>query len=130
MKLQTTLDKSAIGVSFLCLVHCLLLPAFIVLLPTVFATFLENELFHKVLVFCVIPLSIIALFMGCQKHKVWGILMLGFVGLVVLLFAAFFGDMLFGEAGEKIGTLTGSLFIIISHYKNYRLCSKHSECEC
>ena len=130
MKLQLTLDKSAISLSLLCMAHCLILPSLLILLPAVLAVPLGDELFHKALLICVIPLSAIALFLGCRKHKSWNILSWGLLGLAVLIFAGFFGHDLVGETGEKLATIVGSLFIILSHYKNYRLCSNHKKCEC
>lgn len=130
MKLQLTLDKSAISLSLLCMAHCLILPSLAILLPAVLAVPLGDELFHKALLICVIPLSAVALFLGCQKHKGWTVLSWGAIGLSILIFSAIFGHELVGETGEKLATVVGSSFIILSHYKNYRLCSKHQKCEC
>lgn len=129
MKRQATLDKSAIGLSFLCLAHCLILPIITILLPTVLALPLEGELFHQVLLFAIVPLSTVALMMGCRKHRTWSVLAWGGAGLIVLIFAALFGHDLFGETGEKFATAIGSALIILSHIKNYRLCDRHL-CEC
>jgi len=49
MKLQFALDKSAIGLSLLCVAHCLVLPTVAVLLPAMLATPLGGEIFHKLL---------------------------------------------------------------------------------
>ena len=130
MKIQLALDKSAIGLSFLCLAHCMLLPAIAILLPTVIAIPLGDELFHKILLTCVIPFSVVALFLGCRKHKNWTILSWGVIGLAVLIAAALFAHDLVGENGEKLATVVGSCFLIFSHYKNYRLCQTHEKCEC
>lgn len=130
MKLQVALDKSAMGLSFLCLAHCLILPVAAILLPTMLAIPLGDELFHKILLIGVIPMSALALLMGCRKHQNWTVLLWAGFGLFALVFAAFFGHDLFGEMGEKILTTLGSMLIIVSHYKNYRLCGKHHKCEC
>lgn len=130
MKLQLALDKSAMGLSFMCLAHCLLIPVVVILLPTAIAIPLEDELFHKALLIGVIPMSIIALIMGCRNHKKWAVLLWGAYGLSILFFAGFFGHDIVGETGEKILTVIGSLLIIVGHYKNYRLCGKHQKCEC
>jgi len=56
--ISTSLDKSAITLSALCLAHCLLLPLVTVLLPTVIATTMNQEVFHTLMVVCVLPISI------------------------------------------------------------------------
>lgn len=129
MKLQLSMDKSAMGLSFLCLAHCLVLPSAAILLPAVIAAPLEDELFHQILLIGVIPLCVIALFMGCRKHKSWKIFAWGITGLSILLFGGFFGHDLLGEAGERITTVVGSFFIIFSHLKNYKKCQSH-QCAC
>ena len=129
MKLQLTLDKSAMGLSLACLAHCLVLPAVLVLLPVMLAAPLGDELFHQVLLFAVVSISAIALVMGCQKHRVWSVLAWGIAGLAVLIVAGVFGHDLFGDTGEKIASVLGSALIIVSHYKNYRLCGTN-RCEC
>lgn len=130
MKLQLGMDKSAMGLSLLCLVHCLVVPSAAVLLPTMLAMPLQDELFHQILLLAVVPLSAVALLMGCRKHQTWSVLAWGSVGLFVLIFAGLFGHDLVGEAGERLGTAIGSAFIIGSHYKNYRLCRSAHHCEC
>lgn len=129
MKLQLALDKSAMGISFLCLTHCLLLPAAALLLPTLLAIPLSDELFHRVLLIGVVPVSAIALMLGCQQHQKIGILAWGSAGLAVLILTALFAHDLIGETGEKLATAVGSLLMIISHYKNYKQCREH-QCSC
>lgn len=130
MKLQIAFDKSAMGLSFLCLAHCLLLPIATILLPTVLAMPVDDELFHRLLLIAVIPMSALALLMGCRKHRNWTVLFWGGIGLSILVFTAIFGHDLFSETGEKILTAIGSLIIIVGHYKNYKLCDQHDKCAC
>jgi len=129
MKLQLAMDKSAMGLSFLCLAHCLLLPSVAVLLPALIAVPLEDELFHRALLVGVVPLSVLALAMGCRQHKSWSVFICGVVGVIILVLAGLFGHDLVGEIGERIATVIGSLFIIVSHYRNYRMCCRH-RCGC
>lgn len=130
MKLQLAMDKSAIGISFLCLAHCLLLPVLAIVVPTVLALPLADELFHKVLLLIVVPISALALFLGCKQHKEWKVLAWGISGLLVLIFTGLFAHDLVGEVGEKILTAVGSAMLIVCHYKNFRLCGKHQACAC
>jgi len=99
-------------------------------LPTLLAIPLDDELFHRLLLVGVVPLSAFALLMGCRKHKNRNVVIWGGAGLLVMIFAAFLGHDLVGETGEKGLTLLGSALIIVGHYGNYRLCRVHHHCEC
>lgn len=129
--MQPQLDKVAIGISSLCIVHCLFLPIAIVLLPSIGLQLIADEVFHQVLVVAVLLTSISALFMGCRRHKAWRVLAWGLSGLLLLVGAIIFGHD-FGELFEKGLTLVGSAFVIFGHIQNYRLCKQLecSESEC
>jgi len=118
-----SLDKLAISLSAVCLVHCLLTPALLTLLPIVSSTLLlEDALFHKFLLWLILPTSSIALFLGCRKHKQFSIAFCGIVGMSILVAVAFFGHELFGIAAEKIATSIGGLILAASHFLNFRAC--------
>jgi len=131
MKLSVnSLDKSAITLSTLCVVHCLLLPVLTVLLPTLAATTLNQEFFHIAMVTCVIPISIFALTLGCKKHKNYSIFYIGAIGLVLLLVALVLGEPYLDEIGEKVLTTIGSMIIAFVHIRNFRLCQHAENCAC
>ena len=119
---QFFLDKAAIALSTLCALHCLVLPILIGVLPSIGALGLGDEMFHKVLLFAVIPLSVVALGLGCQKHKKYVIALFGGAGLLIMIFAATLGHDLLGENGEKALTVLGASLIAFGHWRNYRLC--------
>ncbi len=117
------LDKAAISISALCLVHCLVLPITLAVLPSMtLLTMLNDEVFHLVLVALVLPTSLIALTMGCRRHKNFFVLVLGLAGVLTLLLTALFAHDLLGEATEKGATVFGTLLIAVSHIQNFRLC--------
>jgi len=115
-------DKIAMSLSMICAIHCLLLPVIILTMPTLAATMLGDEAFHTILLYFVIPTSLFSLSMGCKRHRNKKILAAGFIGLSVLILTQILGHDILGETGEKISTLVGSLFIIVSHFKNHQLC--------
>ncbi len=123
-----TVDKIAVSASILCGVHCLFLPLLVVVSPTIAATIFGQESFHQILVFFIIPISVIGLFMGCRKHKNKFVALLGLVGLMTLGLAASLGHSMLGESGETILTLIGSLAIASSHVRNYLLCRQLDSC--
>ena len=119
------LDRFSIGLSALCLLHCLAIPLVITISP-VMATFaFADESFHIALIAIVIPTSVIALSLGCKKHKGWRILALGSGGLATLTIAAFAEGLGFGETGETLLTVLGALTVAAAHLSNYRACRAH-----
>ena len=116
------MDKAAIGLSMLCIAHCLLTPIAIVMLPALGATFLDDERFHYVLLFLVIPTSIFSLGLGCRKHERREILMFGLFGLLLMSLILIVGEDVLGELGEKISTILGALIIAFAHVRNFRAC--------
>lgn len=120
-------DRVAIGLSGLCVIHCLVLPLLIVVLPSLAALPFNDEKFHLWMIFAVIPVSIFALFLGCKRHNNYQVLAFGVIGLVLLV-AAVMGEELLGEVGEKALTLVGAAFIAFGHFRNYRLCQQRDDC--
>ena len=123
-----TLDKIAISTSAFCALHCLFLPLALAIFPALGASLLGQEAFHVLLLWLVIPLSAVALSMGCYRHKSPLVLILGLIGLGILIFTASFGHDYLGEAGERIATVVGALFIGVGHFRNFVLCRRAS-CE-
>ena len=129
--LQTVSDKFAVGLSAMCMIHCLLLPTLIVLLPSLAALNLEDEIFHLWMVIVVVPISLFALTMGCNRHKNYKIMFVGSIGLIVLVLTAILGHDFLTESLEKTFTVIGALVIAGAHIWNYRLCRKPvAACDC
>ena len=116
------LDKSSVGLSTVCAVHCLLMPVAVVMLPSLAALPFADERFHVLLVFLVLPLSTLALTMGCRKHRSRRVMAVGVVGLVLLVGAALGGHDLLGELIEKSATVIGAVLVALSHVMNFREC--------
>ena len=123
---QALSDKAAIGLSLICVAHCLLLPMLLVLLPTMIASFIEDEIFHLWMIAFVIPISLFALTLGCRKHRYYRLLVLGAGGVFFLFMAVFIGD----EIWEKALTVIGATLIALGHYLNYKLCRSEENCGC
>lgn len=128
--MQILSDKTAIGLSLLCAVHCLVFPLIIVLLPGFAALPLDDESFHLWMLLAVIPTSIYALTLGCRKHKNYQLAFFGIAGLILLISAYVLGEDTIGELGEKGMTLLGVSIVALGHLWNYRLCLQSQTCEC
>jgi hypothetical protein len=125
VKIQQISDKAAVGLSLLCVVHCLFLPILLILIPPLSGVFAFNdELFHTWLLYAVVPISSIAMLMGYLHHRSQRVFLIGALGLIILILTAFWGHELFGEFGEVAFTVLGSSIIAYSHIRNYQLRSQ------
>lgn len=99
---STTLDKIAVLLSGVCIVHCLVTPLLVTLLPIIALSALaEDILFHRLMLWLVLPTSCIALYIGCHKHRDLKIVATGVIGMLMLVAIAFFGHDVFTGWGEK-----------------------------
>jgi len=126
LTLSSVLDRSAIGLSVLCLLHCIAVPVAFVVSFSFPALWMVDERFHQFLVFLVLPTSFLALALGCKKHRTWVVAAWGICGITLLLVAALFGHDWVGESGEKLLTGIGSILVVIGHVLNYRLCRSNA----
>jgi hypothetical protein len=125
---QRTADLFAVSSSGLCMIHCLAMPVLLIFLPVLSASVLSGDTFHAAILWFILPTSLVALTLGCWRHKDRYVAVLCAIGLVVILVAARFGDALFGEIGERILTTAGSLVLIAGHFRNFSLC-RGAACE-
>jgi hypothetical protein len=122
------LDKTAIGISAICAIHCLAMPIALAMIPSLTLLEVGDDSFHQLLIVFVLPTSLFALTMGCRRHRHWRVLGWGLAGLSLLLLTAVFGHELMGEKMEKLAALSGAMLVVISHLMNYRRC-RSTNCE-
>ena len=127
MTITALLDRSAILLSMICVVHCLALPVAIVMLPALSAYWFADEYFHLLLLYLVLPTSVVALGLGCRRHRVFKMMAWGSAGLLCLTAAALLGHDWLGEFGEKGLTLLGAGLVVAAHIHNFRNCR---QCQC
>ncbi|HAA74245.1 TPA: MerC domain-containing protein [Candidatus Latescibacteria bacterium] len=119
---RNTADQFAILGSTLCLVHCIILPGALVLFPSLFALGLTDEHYHAALLKLVVPLSLLALFMGYRRHRKFAVPLWGLAGLSILALPVVAGHDVLGESLERIFTIVGSVGIVVAHIRNQSLC--------
>ena len=120
--LSMLLDRASIGLSVICVLHCFATPILLAFAPSLLALPVADEKFHAVLIFLILPASLVALTLGCRRHGDMSVVYWGCGGLVVLLGTLVLGHDLLGDAGEKIMTVFGSGLVVIGHTLNFRAC--------
>lgn len=110
-------DAVAILASGLCLVHCMVLPVLLLLIPAWAAWLAVPEGYHLWMVGFAVPSSALALFLGRRRHDRWTPAAIAFPGLVALTA----GALLFrGLAMETLLTVAGAISLTIDHILNGR----------
>jgi len=110
------LDGAAVGLSALCLVHCLALPLVVAGLPFL-AQFAEGHLHQQMLVI-VLPLSIVALGLGFRHHGNGRIVAAGIVGMALLTIGATVAHEQWGLLADRTFTICGALVLAAAHFYN------------
>jgi uncharacterized membrane protein len=110
------LDGAAVGLSALCLIHCLALPLLVAGLPFL-AQFAEGHL-HAQMLMVVLPLSFIALGLGYRHHRNLKIVAAGAVGMLILTIGATVAHDNLGLAADRLFTIVGALVLATAHFYN------------
>ncbi|SEM42164.1 MerC mercury resistance protein [Pseudoxanthomonas sp. GM95] len=118
-------DASAIGLSALCLAHCLLLPVLAALLP-VFGAWAQAEWVHLLFACIALPLAGAALWRAHLLRPLpLPLVALAGLGLTGLVAGAFGFPT---HAWETPVTVVGSLLLASAHVWNWRR-RPHADCE-
>lgn len=123
-------DRFAIGVSALCVLHCLVTPLLILALPSLASSIIAGESLHIWLVYAVIPSSVFALTLGCKQHKRRLFMVLGGIGLVSLLLGVNVEALGLDHHWEQIFTIAGASLVALAHALNFRQCRLARDCCC
>lgn len=113
------LDQVAVALSGLCLLHCLLLPFLIAVLP--FLGQFSDDHLHAEMLIVVVPVSAIALALGFRRHRHTGVVVSGIVGLALLIIGGTVAHSAYGLLADRALTVVGSITLAITHYRNFRL---------
>lgn len=115
------LDRLGIGVSIFCLVQCLAVPLALVIGPLAGYALLDHEVFHKLMLAVILPVSLTAFALGYAKHRNRRMLVAAGIGIGLLLVAAWL------EHGHRLGpgaiallTSAGGVGLIVGHVLNLR----------
>lgn len=81
-------DEAGLLISSICLVHCLAVPALLMLLPAVGTVFADPTVHQLLAVLAMLTVGL-ALVPSTLRHRRWGIAVCGLAGALLVFFAAF-----------------------------------------
>ncbi|MFQ5571160.1 MAG: MerC domain-containing protein [Rhodothermales bacterium] len=113
-------DRVGIAVSGICVVHCLLLPVALAVLPLWPLGEALHGWLHPVFALLLVPTTVMAAVSGYRKHRQQVVVALLGTGLVAILVAGGLGYAHPGVAVETALTLCGSGLLIAGHWRNWR----------
>ena len=111
------LDICGIGLSLLCVIHCVATPFIILLAPTIGA-YLESELVHEIALIFVLVMALPTFIRGYRQHGNIVSLVLGSVGISFLFLALLLAEV--SDKFETIVTVLGSIMTVTAHFYNIR----------
>ncbi len=121
-------DRVGIWLSGICLIHCLLLPLALVVLPVSALVVTWHEDVHVVFAVLLVPTTALAFYQGYRRHRQKRVLWGFGPGLALVLLASFPGHEALGVLGGTLVTMLGSALLIWGHWQNWRLqarCAVH-----
>ena len=90
-------DKLSICLSLCCILHCIALPAIILMIPSFASLWINNEKVHVILVLFAVPISLFAMAKSLRLHHNYKCISLAIIGLSLLVVAIFMHDINFGS---------------------------------
>ncbi|MEM9618879.1 MAG: MerC domain-containing protein [Pseudomonadota bacterium] len=106
-----TLDAAAVGLSFMCLIHCLALPVISAFLPLA-SVLAEAEWVHQFLVLIALPITALAIARHRKSRVRFSFIIPAVIGLVLLLAAGFVESL---HDSETQLTMIGAMLLALAH---------------
>lgn len=119
-------DRIGMGLSALCVVHCLVTPFIILSIPILARYYLVHPLFHLLLAIAIIPVGLFAFVSGYKHHRKYWVFVLGIPGLVIVTAIPYLVHGLGANLNEPMMMVVGSGLLLSGHWFNRRACS---DCE-
>ena len=119
MSASRLLDRIAISLSAICIVHCLSVPLVVAVLPIAVLGFGGESHFHAAMLWLVVPVSVVGLIMGFREHHRAQIVVAGALGMAVIAYASIYGHGQWPFSIEMIVSVVGSLLLAGAHWANF-----------
>lgn len=113
-------DRVAIALSTICIVHCLAMPFVIAVLPLAAFTLAGDGHFHALMLWFVVPTSVLGFGLGVHAHRRPDIVALGAIAIAVLAIAALWGHAAWDPTVEVFVNVGASILLAVAHWRNFR----------
>jgi hypothetical protein len=113
-------DHIAIALSGICIVHCLAVPVVVALLPVLALSSGNDGHFHALMLWFVVPTSLLGFAFGYHAHRGKAIVLMGAAGIAVLAFVALRGHAIWSTATETVVNVAASVLLATAHWRNFR----------
>jgi len=120
MLLSRYFDRIAIALSTVCIVHCLAMPFVIALLPVAALTVGSDSHFHSLMLWFVVPTSVLGFGLGVRAHGRFDSVALGAVAIAGLAAAALTGHDSWDPSVETLVNVGASVLLAVAHWRNFR----------
>ncbi|WP_288367733.1 MerC domain-containing protein [uncultured Alcanivorax sp.] len=120
------LDVMAIGLSSLCMIHCVASVAGLFAIGLLSAFGSVDEIFHLVMLAIIVPVSLLAIGVGYRRHRRLSVLVPGVLALAGLCLLTVFENAMHGTFWEPLLTVLIGLCLVGTHVGNIRGCN---DCE-
>lgn len=115
-------DIVGIGLSGLCMIHCLVFPLLVSFAPPLLRALPGDDFTHRMLAIGIALAGGLAFRSGYTVHRKGWILALFFLGIALISAAAALGEAVLSGLGEAGITVCGSLLLIAAHWCNRSFC--------
>ncbi len=118
-------DILGMGLSGLCIIHCIVLPFIVLIYPA--ANFVEDHLVHDLIFVFIILTALLSFLPHAIKNKSFKSLFLPILGVILLVIS----NSVFHHEKSSLSlgiSFLGSFFLILAHYNHYqaRNCCKET----
>lgn len=113
-------DRIAIALSTICIVHCLAMPFVIAVLPLAAFAVGGDGHFHTLMLWFVVPTSVLGFGLGVRVHRRADIVALGVVAIAALSTAALWGHAAWEPTVEVFVNVGASIVLATAHWWNFR----------
>lgn len=120
MLLSKYFDRVAIALSTICIVHCLAMPLVIAVLPIAAFTFGGDGHFHSLMLWFVVPTSVLGFGLGMRVHRRTDIIVMGAAAIAGLATAALWGHSAWDPTIEVLVNVAASVLLAAAHWRNFR----------
>jgi hypothetical protein len=115
-------DMVGMGLSGLCMLHCLVFPLLVSFAPAILRELPGDDVTHRALALGIALAGGLAFRSGYKVHRKGWILALFLLGIALISAAAALGDSVLSGFGEAGITVCGSLLLITAHWCNRSFC--------